>query len=165
MEMPILKLQLAIKQELLRMLARQLDYAPTADELPFTVQVMTDDLVNRGLRDADVPRLREAFARLGPALQKWPTARTVIEALPPPHKDMIYRPMLSAPSTALDRFVEEYLRANPHASKRDACINYLKQKNQLKNLPKSLQEIESEIEAAAERAAIQSESQSSTGNK
>ena len=158
MEMPILQLRATIQQELLRMLARQLDYAPTADELPFTVQVMTDDLVNHGLRDVDAPRVREAFARLSPALQKWPTTRMVIEALPPPdRKEMVYRPMLSAPETALDRFVEEYLRAHPHASKRDACMNYLKQKNLLKHLPMSLQEIQSEIEAAAERAAIQEE--------
>ena len=140
------------------MLARQLDYAPTADELPFTVQVMTDDLVNHGLRDIDAPRVREAFARLGAALQKWPTTRTVIEALPPPErKEMVHRTMLSAPETALDRFVEEYLRVHPGSSKRDACMNYLKQKQLLKHLPKSLQEIESEIEDAAERAAIQEE--------
>lgn len=71
------------------MLARQLDYAPNADELPFTAQVMTEDLAHRGLRDADVARVREAFNALGPALQRWPTARMVIEALPsaePPHK-------------------------------------------------------------------------------
>lgn len=71
------------------MLARQLDYAPNADELPFTVQVMTEDLARRGLSDADANRVREAFASLGPALQRWPTARMVIEALPsaePPHK-------------------------------------------------------------------------------
>ena len=140
------------------MLARQLDYAPTADELPFTVQVMTDDLVNHGLRDIDAPRVREAFARLGPALQKWPTTRTVIEALPPPErKEPVHRPMLSAPLTNVDVFTEEYLRVHPGASKRDACMNYLMQKNQLKNLPKSLQYTEDEIEAAAERAAIQEE--------
>ena len=140
------------------MLARQLDYAPTADELPFTVQVMTDDLVNHGLRDVDAPRVHQAFARLGPALQKWPTTRMVIEALPPPErKEPVHRPMLSAPLTSVDVFTEEYLRLHPGASKRDACMNYLMQKNQLKNLPKSLQYTEAEIEAAAERAAIQEE--------
>ena len=140
------------------MLARQLDYSPTADELPFTVQVMTDDLVNHGLRDVDAPRVHQAFARLSPALQKWPTTRMVIEALPPPErKEPVHRPMLSAPLTNVDVFTEEYLRLHPGSSKRDACMNYLMQKNQLKNLPKSLQYTEAEIEAAAERAAIQEE--------
>lgn len=71
------------------MLARQLDYAPTADELPFTAQVMTEDLVYRGLRDKDCDRVREAFQKLGPALQRWPTARMVLEVMPsaePPYR-------------------------------------------------------------------------------
>jgi hypothetical protein len=85
--MPTLQLQTIVEQELYRMLARQLDYAPTADELPFTAKVMTDDLVYRGLRDQDCDRVREAFQKLGPALQRWPTARMVIEAMPPEQPD------------------------------------------------------------------------------
>src|SRR3972149_1564669 len=87
--LPILQLRTIVGQELYRMLARQLDYAPTADELPFTAQVMTEDLVHRGLRDKDCDRVREAFHRLGPALQRWPTARMVLEAMPssePPYR-------------------------------------------------------------------------------
>lgn len=87
--LPILQLRTIVQQELIRMLARQLDYAPTADELPFTAQVMTEDLAHRGLRDADCDRVREAFAKLGPTLQRWPTARMVIEALP--SKEQPYR--------------------------------------------------------------------------
>src|SRR3990170_3493062 len=89
MELPTLQLRTVVEQELLRMLARQLDYAPTADELPFTAQVMTEDLANRGLRDKDCDRVREAFHKLGPALQRWPTARMVLEVMPstePPHR-------------------------------------------------------------------------------
>ena len=50
---------------------------------------MTEDLAHRGLRDADCDRVREAFAKLGPTLQRWPTARMVLETLPaaqPPHQ-------------------------------------------------------------------------------
>jgi len=89
MELPTLQLRTVVEQELLKMLARQLDYAPTADELPFTAQVMTEDLVYRGLRDKDCDRVREAFQKLGPALQRWPTARIVIESMPsklPPYR-------------------------------------------------------------------------------
>jgi len=80
--LPILQLRTIVEQELYRMLARQLDYAPTADELPFTAQVMTEDLAHRGLRDKDCDRVREAFHALGPVLQRWPTARVILEAIP-----------------------------------------------------------------------------------
>src|SRR3990167_4793203 len=71
-----------IRNELARMLARQLDYAPAADELPFTIQVMADDLGRRGLTDDDSARVQEAFRVLGPQTQRWPTSRMVMECLP-----------------------------------------------------------------------------------
>ena len=71
-----------IRNELARMLARQLDYAPAADELPFTIQVMADDLARMGLTDDDVERVQAAFQILGPQTQRWPTTRMVTECLP-----------------------------------------------------------------------------------
>ena len=71
-----------IRNELARMLARQLDYDPAADELPFTIQVMADDLRRRGLTDDDSDRVKEAFRLLGPQTQRWPTSRMVMECLP-----------------------------------------------------------------------------------
>ena len=71
-----------IRNELARMLARQLDYAPAADELPFSIQVMSDDLTRRGLADDDAGRVQAAFEVLGPQIQRWPTARMVLECLP-----------------------------------------------------------------------------------
>ncbi len=64
------------------MMARQLDHAPSAEELPFTIQVMAEDLAAKGLTDADCDRLSEAFRILGPSLDRWPTSRIVIESLP-----------------------------------------------------------------------------------
>ena len=64
------------------MMARQLDHAPSAEELPFTIQVMTEDLSGKGLNDGDCDRVREAFRILGPSLDRWPTSRLVIESLP-----------------------------------------------------------------------------------
>ncbi len=73
-----------VMQEMVRMLARQLDYAPAADELPFSAQVMVDDLKHYGLTDEDANRVMSAFITLGPQIQRWPTSKTVIEALPAP---------------------------------------------------------------------------------
>lgn len=47
-----------------------------------TIQVMVDDLRRRGLGNADVDRVLEAFALLGGKIQKWPTPLMVIESLP-----------------------------------------------------------------------------------
>ncbi len=68
-------------------MARQLDHTPAGDELPCTVQVMVDDLIARGLQDADCDRVRQAFTTLGPTLDRWPTSKQVIEALPPRQRE------------------------------------------------------------------------------
>lgn len=75
-------LQAVVEQELFRCLARQLDRAPRPEDLPFTIQVMVEDLRTHGLRDEDAPRVADAFRRLGPTLSRWPTAPAVIAALP-----------------------------------------------------------------------------------
>jgi hypothetical protein len=80
-----------VMQEMVRMLARQLDSAPAADELPFTAQVMVDDLKHYGLSDGDSNRVMSAFIKLGPLIQRWPTSKTVIEALPAPEHPYIPR--------------------------------------------------------------------------
>ncbi len=79
---PLLQLRMTVEQELLRMMARRLDHGPSADELPFTVQVVTEDLMAKGLRDGDSDRVRSAFALLGPTLDRWPTVRQIMDALP-----------------------------------------------------------------------------------
>ena len=55
----------------------------------------------------------------------------------------------------IEAYVSDYIANNPKATKRDACIEFLKEKQLFKNLPKSLQDEESEAEAEAERKAIQ----------
>lgn len=117
------------------------------------IQVMTEDLRRRGLSDADADRIREAFAILGPHLQKWPTSRMVIDALPSKRIARNDR-MLVAP-TPLDDYCDEYLRSHPGAKKRDACIAYLRDRQLLKHLPASVS-IDDD-EARAEREAIQGE--------
>lgn len=115
--------------------------------------MMIEDLQNRGLRDADAERVEQAFRILGPHLQKWPTSRMVIDALPATRPRQSAK-MLMAP-TYLDSYCDDYIRQHPGATKKDACLDYLKKKNLLKNLPQSLED----EEAQQERAAIQSEAQ------
>lgn len=79
---PCVTLHQVVAQGLFKMLARQLDYSPAAEELPMTVQVMVEDFQTYGLTDVDADRVEAAFMFLGPRIQRWPTARTVIEALP-----------------------------------------------------------------------------------
>jgi hypothetical protein len=136
-----------------KMLARNLDYAPSAADLPAAIQVMTEDLLRRGLTDADAYRVVEAFSKLGPHLQKWPTSRTVIEALPHAQPARTAR-MLIAP-TPMDDYVDKYIASHPLSSKKDACLAFLREKQLLKNLPETLRE--EDTEAKLEREAIQSE--------
>ena len=116
---------------------------------------MIEDLQSRGLRDADAERVEQAFRALGPHLQKWPTSRTVIDALP------AARPRQSAgllmPPTPLDGYCDEYMQKNAGATKKEACLAFLKQKQLLKHLPASLAQEADEAEAKQEREAIQSE--------
>ena len=144
-----------VSQQLFKMLARNLDYAPSAADLPAVIQVMIEDLRRRGLSDADADRIREAFATLGPHLQKWPTSRMVIESMPGSRVGRSTR--LLVPPTPLDKYCDEYMRSHPGSTKKDACLEYLRQKQLLKNLPESVQ-IEDD-EARIEREAIQSEAQ------
>lgn len=108
--------------------------------------------MRRGLTDADASRVVEAFSNLGPHLQKWPTSHMVIDALPAARPRQSAK-MLMAP-THLDSYCDDYIRQHPGATKKDACLEYLKQKQLLKNLPQSLAE---DAEAKLEREAIQSE--------
>ena len=84
-----------VTQELVKMMARQLDSAPSAAELPFTIQVMTEDLQRQGLRDEDCDRIAESFKTLGPVLNRWPTANHVIAVIPK-------REQKKLPSTPID---------------------------------------------------------------
>lgn len=115
------------------------------------IQVMIEDLQNRGLRDADAERVEQAFRTLGPHLQKWPTSRMVIDALPRLEQKQSAR--LLPPPTPLDDYCDKYMQQHFGSTKKDACLAFLRQKQLLKNLPESLQDNEAKLE----REAIQSE--------
>jgi len=140
-----------VTEELYRMMARQLDYAPAADELAFTVQVMIDDLERRGLNDHECDRVREAFRTLGPKLERWPTSRMVIEALPGRNP---YRPtpapmLPSARRFDVERWMADWLSKHPGSNMRDAAFAYMRRNRAERE--------ENEREAQAEREAIKAE--------
>ena len=60
------------------------------------------------------------------------------------------------PPTQIYDYCNKYMRSHPGASKKDACLEYLRQKQLLKNLPESVS-ADVDDEARAEREAIQSE--------
>lgn len=72
-----------LRRELVRMLARNLDNAPSASEIQYSVSVYEDDLRHRGLTDADAVRVKAAFDTLGPKITRFPTSADVIGALLP----------------------------------------------------------------------------------
>jgi len=76
------KLYQALAQEMTKMLARNLRYAPAADELPIVVSVMTDDLMALGYKDDDIPRIVYAINQVGRAIDDWPTVNTIRKNIP-----------------------------------------------------------------------------------
>lgn len=93
-----------VQMELMRMKSRCLPNSPSAEELPIVAHVMVDDLRTRGLADADVDRVRTAFAALVPTLERWPTVRAIIDALPSARP--AYRALPSPRKEYSQKFVE-----------------------------------------------------------
>ena len=71
------KLYKVLAQEMTKMLARNLRYAPAADELPIVVSVMEEDLRALGYKDDDIPRLVDAINKLGRGTDNWPTIHQI----------------------------------------------------------------------------------------
>ena len=71
------KLYKVLAQEMTKMLARNLRYAPAADELPIVVSVMEEDLLALGYKDDDIERIVYAINQVGRATDDWPTVNTI----------------------------------------------------------------------------------------
>ena len=71
-----------VATELTKMLARQLDYSPAAEDLPYNIQVMVEDLRRVGLTDTDAERVQSAFADIATNVDRWPTMYMVREHMP-----------------------------------------------------------------------------------
>ena len=140
---PVLNLRLTVEQELLRMLARQLENSPSADELAFTAQIFTEDLVAHGLRDKDCARVSAAFNLVGRNVTRWPTPKHITSSLPPPEEP--FR-VLSSPAADLGRVARALADMREHIRR---------------GASRMLDNERSRIEAESERAAIQAESEGS----
>lgn len=55
------------------MQARRLDFTPSAENMPITAEVMTDDLFALGYTDNDCDRIREAIDSAGRSYPRFPT--------------------------------------------------------------------------------------------
>ena len=69
-------------KELTRMLARNLDYAPSADELPIVAEVLADDLFAWGFTDDDTDRIAHAINMAGRQSSRFPTCHNIKECIP-----------------------------------------------------------------------------------
>ena len=76
------KLYQMLAQEMTKMLARNLRYAPAADELPIVVSVMEEDLRALGYKDDDIERIVYAINQVGRAIDDWPTVNTIRKNIP-----------------------------------------------------------------------------------
>jgi hypothetical protein len=168
----------AVKLEMVKMMARRLDFAPSPEDLPMTIQVMVEDLMRRGLLSVDVDRVHAAFQQLGGAIQKWPTPLMIIEALPKrvtPESRRIDH-LRAARNSNMDNITPQLRAAIGHKNKRNSVMlpgeglgDYLKayyesgltraKFDQLRlNPPETKYDPESFNEARLERESIQWES-------
>lgn len=82
----------SVSEGLYIMLARNMDFSPAAEDLPFTIQVIYQDLCDHGFGDDDCSRIEHALNMIGRTCQRWPTTKTIIDSVPPKHQTNI--PML-----------------------------------------------------------------------
>lgn len=77
----------AINGGLMRMVARQLDYTPAADDMGAICKVYISDLKNYGLSDDDAPRILQALEYLACRTNRFPTPKMIVDALPSKRMD------------------------------------------------------------------------------
>lgn len=72
----------ATENELARMIARNLEGSPAADEIVHVASVYADDFRNRGLTDDDAERIQAAFRLIGGKVTRFPPPAQILECLP-----------------------------------------------------------------------------------
>jgi len=135
------RLLATINEEMMLMMARQLEYAPAADDLPAVAKVMYHDLVRLGLKNEDSDRVRKAFQGIALNLGRWPTAFMVKENLPKSTVDRKALPNASLPKTVqenLERMGMAQLPGESHKDYAIRCAQYMSDNYDLGNLPDRL---------------------------
>lgn len=79
----MMTLRKSAERALIRMIARNLEGTPSANEIGLVAAVYVDDFEQRGLTDADAGRVTAAFESLGPKLTRFPSPAHVLSVLPP----------------------------------------------------------------------------------
>lgn len=77
--MPALPLSEIVSQGLLKMMARQLDYSPAADDLGKCILVMADDLAKAGFTGEHAKIIADTLDTLGRSQTRWPTVSEIIQ--------------------------------------------------------------------------------------
>ena len=78
-----------IAKEMVKMLNRQLENSPSADEIDFPIEIMAGDLYSRGYEVKDEKRIVDAFNFFGSWTKKWPKPSDIIEALKSRHSQTV----------------------------------------------------------------------------
>ena len=108
------KLYQMLAQEMTKMLARNLRYAPAADELPIVVSVMEEDLRALGYKDDDIERIVYAINQVGRAIDDWPTVNTIRKNIPQqseflfrtqPYKSLEQKPPTKEEKTRISKII------------------------------------------------------------
>ena len=94
-------LQTLVENEMVRALARRLDYSPATTDLSGSASVMVDDLMTAGYTDADTERVREGFRRWGPTATRWPRCADILPHIP--RLSELPRPALPEPTITVDQ--------------------------------------------------------------
>lgn len=152
-------LKKTIDSEVLKMLARRVDYAPAnAKDAAASARMLYADLELIGLTDADCQRVTEAMNSIALNIGKWPTAYMVRDHLPlkpslaPPPK-----PRPPMPGIVSHRRRELGLDRKPNESVTEhavRCRQWLRERK-IKLLDKIQEQVDRE--AVEEREAIQQE--------
>lgn len=92
----------AIGREFAVMMARNMDFSPTPEDLPLVADVLAMDLISLGL--TDVAAIRQTLQTCGRTYEKWPSTAVIVSLLKPPKQlnARMYQPLLSEPEKPVD---------------------------------------------------------------
>lgn len=102
------KLNEVIAQEMTKMAARRVDYAPTDQkDIAIAIRIMQSDLAKLNLKDSDCDRVRATFDTIALQIGKWPTAYMVRDNLIKRHPRRMLANEPGSPQVA-SKFMEAF---------------------------------------------------------
>lgn len=115
-----------VAKGLVVMLARNMEYAPAADEIPIVAKILTQDLVNMGYADCDSDRIGHALNLAGRNFDKWPSTFQIKSSIPA-RRDWEWKPDVKRLPESEERRKKEKDRrfevAKPYMQKMKLILN------------------------------------------